>query len=222
MIRVLLADDQALVRSGLRMIVDDQDDMQVVAEASDGAQAVGLVHRTSPHVVLMDIRMPIVDGIRATEQLLGLARPPRVVILTTFDLDEYVYRALAAGASGFLLKDLTPTQLVDAIRVVVAGNALLAPSTTRRLIEQFKRSRPAPEALASLSSLTERERDVLQLLADGLSNAEIAAHLFLGQSTIKTHVSNLLAKLGLRDRVQLAIFAYESGVATPGARRPSE
>jgi DNA-binding NarL/FixJ family response regulator len=215
-IRVLVADDQALVRAGFRMIVDDQEDMQVVAEAGDGAQAVGLAQRTHPDVVLMDIRMPNMDGIEATTRLCAQSSPPRVVILTTFDLDEYVYNALAAGASGFLLKDLPPPELVTAIRVVAAGEALLAPSVTRRLIELFARNRPVPEAAARLAALSARERDVLGLIARGMSNAEIAAHLLLGESTIKTHVGHLLDKLSLRDRVQLAIFAYEAGLVRPG------
>jgi DNA-binding NarL/FixJ family response regulator len=215
-IRVLLADDQALVRAGFRMIVDDQEDMQVVAEAGDGAQAVGLAGRTDPHVVLMDIRMPNMDGIEATRRLTAAASPPRVVILTTFDLDEYVYNALLAGASGFLLKDLPPAALVSAIRVVAAGDALLAPSVTRRLIEQFTRTRPAVDAAARLELLSQRELEVLRLIAGGMSNAEVARELLLGESTVKTHVGHLLDKLALRDRVQLAIFAYESGLAQPG------
>jgi DNA-binding NarL/FixJ family response regulator len=215
-IRVLVADDQALVRAGFRMIVEDQEDMQVVAEANDGEQAVGLARRTQPHVVLMDIRMPNMDGIEATRRLTSQDSPPRVVILTTFDLDEYVYNALSAGASGFLLKDLPPADLVSAIRVVAAGDALLAPSVTRRLIEQFARARPAPEAAERLEALSERELEVLRAVAQGMSNAEIAAALLLGESTIKTHVGHLLEKLELRDRVQLAIYAYESGLVQPG------
>jgi DNA-binding NarL/FixJ family response regulator len=216
MIRVLLADDQALVRAGFRMIVDDQPDMVVVAEAGDGAQAMQLAHRTHPHVVLMDIRMPNVDGLEATRKVTALEPSPRVVILTTFDLDEYVYNALTAGASGFLLKDLPPSELVASIRVIAAGDALLAPSVTRRLIDEFARSQPAADAAQQLSMLTERERDVLRLIARGHSNPEIAAALLLGESTIKTHVGRLLDKLGLRDRVQLAIYAYESGLSRPG------
>ena len=215
-IRVLLADDQALVRAGFRMIVEDQPDMQVVAEASDGEQAVGLARRTQPHVVLMDIRMPNMDGLEATKRLAAQDSCPRVVILTTFDLDEYVYTALTAGASGFLLKDLPPSELVTAIRVVADGEALLAPSVTRRLIEQFARGRLAAETARSLDALSDRERDVLRLIAQGMSNAEIAATLLLGESTIKTHVGHLLEKLAVRDRVQLAIYAYESGLIRPG------
>lgn len=214
--RVLLADDQALVRAGFRMIVEDQPDMQVVGEASDGRQALSLTARTDPHVVLMDIRMPEMDGIEATGLLTERKPRPRVVILTTFDLDEYVYNALAAGASGFLLKDLPPAELVSAIRVVAAGDALLAPSVTRRLIEQFAEGRPPERTAALLDRLSERELEVLRLIAQGRSNAEIAEALLLGHSTIKTHVGNLLEKLALRDRVQLAIFAYESGLARPG------
>ena len=215
-VRVLLADDQALVRAGFRMIIEDQDDMQVVGEAGDGQQAVHLAKRTRPHVVLMDIRMPNMDGIEATRQLAAQPEAPRIVILTTFDLDEYVYHALAAGASGFLLKDLPPAELVAAIRAVAAGDALLAPPITRRLIEQFVRRQPAPDLTRLLDALSDRELDVLRLIAQGRSNAEIADDLLLGESTIKTHVGHLLDKLTLRDRVQLAIFAYESGLAQPG------
>jgi DNA-binding NarL/FixJ family response regulator len=214
--RVLLADDQALVRAGFRMIVEDQPDMQVVGEAGDGRQAVSLAARTEPHVVLMDIRMPEMDGIEATTLITQGEPGPRVVILTTFDLDEYVHNALTAGASGFLLKDLPPDELVAAIRAVAAGDALLAPSVTRRLIEQFARARPNQQTAARLEQLSGRELEVLRLIAQGMSNAEIASALLLGRSTVKTHVGNLLEKLSLRDRVQLAIFAYESGLARPG------
>jgi DNA-binding NarL/FixJ family response regulator len=217
MIRVLLVDDQALVRGGFRMIVEDQPDMQVVAEAGDGAHAVQLARRTQPHVVLMDIRMPNMDGIEATRRITGQYPSPRVVILTTFDLDEYVYDALAAGASGFLLKDLPPAELSTAIRVVSHGDALLAPSVTRRLIERFARHKPSADAAQRLQTLSDRELEVLRLVAQGKSNAEIAATIFLGESTIKTHIGHLLAKLELRDRVQLAIYAYESGLTQPGA-----
>jgi DNA-binding NarL/FixJ family response regulator len=216
MIRVLLADDQALVRAGFRMIVDDQPDMQVVAEAGDGEQAIDLARRTQPHVVLMDIRMPNMDGIEASRRLRGQDPSPRVVILTTFDLDEYVYDALLAGASGFLLKDLPPAELVGAIRVIAAGDALLAPSVTRRLIEQFAAGRPSERAARALAALSARELEVLGLISRGLSNAEIAGALVLGESTVKTHIGHLLAKLRLRDRVQLAIYAYESGLTRPG------
>ncbi len=198
------------------MIIEDQRDMQVVAEAGDGAQAIHLASRTLPHVVLMDIRMPNLDGLQATKQLTMQESPPRVLILTTFDLDEYVFNALAAGASGFLLKDLPPTELVTAVRVVAAGDALLAPSVTRRLIEAFARYNPIAPVAQGLETLSERELDVLRLVAQGMSNAEIAATLLLGESTVKTHVGHLLGKLGLRDRVQLAIYAYESGLVRPG------
>jgi DNA-binding NarL/FixJ family response regulator len=221
MIRVLLADDQALVRGGFRMIIDDQPDMQVVAEAPDGAHAVDLATRTEPHVVLMDIRMPNMDGIEATRRLTGHTPAPKVLILTTFDLDEYVYDALTAGASGFLLKDLPPTELPSAIRVVARGDALLAPPVTKRLIEQFARHQPPAAATQQLASLSERELEVLRLVAQGKSNAEIAATIYLGQSTIKTHVGHLLAKLELRDRVQLAIYAYESRLIQPGDTAPT-
>jgi DNA-binding NarL/FixJ family response regulator len=217
MIRVVLADDQALVRGGFRMIIDDQPDMEVVGEAPDGAHAVDLAARTQPHVVLMDIRMPNMDGIEATRRLASRGPSPKVIILTTFDLDEYVYDALAAGAGGFLLKDLPPSELPSAIRVVAGGDALLAPSVTRRLIEEFVHHRPADTALERLQqTLSDRELEVLRLVAQGNSNSEIAATLFLGESTIKTHIGHLLAKLGLRDRVQLAIYAYETHLIRPG------
>ncbi len=215
-IRVLLADDQALVRAGLRMILEDQPDIQVVGEADDGEKAVGLARRTQPDVVLLDIRMPVMDGIEATRRVTEPSLPPRVVILTTFDLDEYVYDALTAGASGFLLKDVPPPELVNAVRVVAAGNALLAPSVTGRLIEHFAQSAPRAEHATCLQTLSPRELDVLLLIASGMSNAEIANSLLLGESTIKTHVGHLLDKLSLRDRVQLAIFAHESGLMRPG------
>jgi DNA-binding NarL/FixJ family response regulator len=216
MIRVLLADDQALVRGGFRMIIDDQPDMEVVAEAPDGAHAVDLAARTQPHVVLMDIRMPNMDGIEATRRLTRESPSPKVLILTTFDLDEYVYDALTAGASGFLLKDLPPAELPSAIRVVAGGDALLAPQVTRRLIEEFARHRSPAAAIELLATLSDRELEVLHLVAQGKSNSEIAATMFLGESTIKTHIGHLLAKLGLRDRVQLAIYAYESRLIRPG------
>lgn len=226
-IRVLVADDQALLRAGFRMIIDAEPDMQVVAEANDGSEALELARCTLPHVVLMDIRMPIMDGIEATRRLnatwqLGAgAAPdaPRVVILTTYDLDEYVFDALTAGASGFLLKDVPPEDLVRAIRVTAQGEALLAPSITRRLIEHFARQpRPAADS-KELSLLTEREVEVLRLLARGMSNVEIAATLFLGDSTVKTHVGHILDKLAIRDRVQAVIFAYEVGFVRAGEQR---
>jgi DNA-binding NarL/FixJ family response regulator len=221
-VRVLLADDQELIRSGLGMIIDDQADMTIVGMAEDGGQAIELATTTSPDVVLMDIRMPRMDGIEATERLTASANPPRIVILTTFDLDEYVYNALSAGASGFLLKDAPPAELVNAIRVVAAGEALLAPSATRRLIEQFARARNAAVAARGLETISERELEVLRLVAQGRSNAEIADSLIVGLSTVKTHVGRLLEKLQLRDRVQLAVYSYESGVVRPGELKRQE
>jgi DNA-binding NarL/FixJ family response regulator len=219
-IRLLLADDQALVRGGFRMILEDDPDIQVVGDADDGTMAVDLALRTAPHLVLMDIRMPKMDGIEATRAIVRDGGQTRVLILTTFDLDEYVFRALEAGASGFLVKDLPPAQLVEAVRTVAAGDALLAPSVTRRLIERFAGSLPSPASLAGLAELSAREAEVLRAIAGGMSNAEIAATLFLGETTVKTHVRHLLEKLGLRDRVQLAIFAYESGFVRPGSLDP--
>ena len=215
-IRVLVADDQALVRAGFRMIIDAEGDMCVVAEANDGRDAVELTRRTAPQVVLMDIRMPNVDGIEATRRLTASGTVPRIIILTTYDLDEYVFDALTAGASGFLLKDVPPEDLVKAIRVTAAGDAMLAPSITRRLIEQFARQRPVTPGTDRLAGLTERELEVLRHMARGLSNAEIAGRLFLGESTVKTHVGHILDKLGLRDRVQAVILAYEAGLILPG------
>ncbi len=215
MIRVLLADDQALVRSGLRMILEDQPDIVVVADAEDGVEAVELARRTEPDVVLMDIRMPNMDGIEATRRLCADSAHTRVVILTTFDLDEYVYDALLAGASGFLLKDLPPTELASALRFAAAGNALLAPSATKLLIEQFARASSEAAAARGLQTLSEREIEVLGLVARAMSNAEIAQSLLLSQNTVKSHISHLLQKLNLRDRVQLAIYGYEAGMARP-------
>lgn len=218
-IRVLLADDQALLRAGFRMIIGAQQDMQVVGEAADGAQAVELARRLLPHVVLMDVRMPRMDGIQATGRITarGPSAAPRVVILTTYDLDEYVYDALTSGASGFLLKDTPPEDLIRAVRVAATGEALLAPSVTRRLVEQFVRQRPRQSSAAHrLQVLTDRETEVLRLVARGMSNAEIAGTLFLGESTIKTHVGHILDRLGARDRVQAVIFAYEVGLVQPG------
>jgi len=215
-IRVLLADDQAMVRAGFRMILDAEPDIDVAGEAEDGEQAAFEAKRLRPDVVLMDVRMPKLDGIEATRRVRD-ATQARVLVLTTFDLDEYVYGALRAGASGFLLKDAPPEQLVDAIRVVAAGEALLAPSVTRRVIEEFTRKPspgPPPESLAEL---TARELEVLRLVARGLSNAEIAAKLVVSDTTVKTHVAHLLRKLGLRDRIQAVVLAYESGVVQPGA-----
>ncbi len=219
-ITVVVADDQRLVRSGFRVILDDEPDMRVVGEAADGRTAVDVVRRRRPDVVLMDIRMPELDGLRAAGEILTGPPPhPAVLMLTTFDRDEYVYEALRVGASGFLLKDAPADRLLDAVRVAAAGDALLAPSVTRRLIADFARSsRPAPGAVPdALSELTERELEVLRLMARGLSNSEIAAELVLGENTIKTHVARVLRKLGLRDRVQAVVLAYESGLVAPDA-----
>jgi DNA-binding NarL/FixJ family response regulator len=216
-VSVLIADDQALVRAGFRKLLEAEQGLRVVAEAADGVDAVALARQLQPDVVLMDIRMPRLDGLEATRRLLDGPTRTRVVMLTTFDLDEYVFDALTAGASGFLLKDAPPEQLIAAIQVVAGGDALLAPSITRRLIEEFVRrpaARPGPPR--QLAGLTARELEVLRLLARGLSNAEIAAELVLGEATIKTHVGNLLTKLGLRDRVQAVVLAYESGLIHPG------
>ncbi|MGI8562741.1 MAG: response regulator [Candidatus Dormibacter sp.] len=215
MIRVLLVDDQALVRGGFRMILRAEPDIEVVGESADGSQAVAAVAALKPHVVLMDVRMPVLDGIEATRRILGGDGGARVLILTTFDLDEHVYDALEAGASGFLLKDISPEQLAQAVRVVAGGDALLAPSVTRRLIGQFARRQPPPDAAARLSSLTERELEVLRQLARGLSNQEIAQALFVSETTVKTHVAHVLDKLDLRDRVQAVIFAYEARLVEP-------
>jgi DNA-binding NarL/FixJ family response regulator len=217
-IRVAIADDQALVRAGFRMIVGAQPDMEVTGEAADGREAVALVRRTRPDIVLMDVRMPEVDGLEAARQVLAGPEPrPRVVMLTTFDLDEYVYSALRAGASGFLLKDVSPEKLVAALRMVATGDALLAPSITRRLVERFARpSTAAGIDGARLARLTDREVEVLEHLARGLSNAEIAERLCLSDATVKTHVSRILPKLELRDRAQAVVFAYESGLIQPG------
>jgi DNA-binding NarL/FixJ family response regulator len=209
-IKVALADDQALVRTGFRLIVQSQPDMEVVGEAADGREAIALVQRQSPDVVLMDIRMPNLDGIAATKQV---STQTKVIILTTFELDEYVFDALAAGASGFLLKAAPPEDLIKAIRVVAQGEALLAPSITRRLIEEFgKRPERMPSKSKELETLTDREQEVLKEVAKGLTNAEIAAHLHVSETTVKTHVAHLLDKLELRDRVQAVILAYESGL----------
>ncbi|MBE2320563.1 response regulator transcription factor [Solirubrobacter sp. CPCC 204708] len=219
-IRVLICDDQSLVRAGFRLVLENHADLKVVGEASNGEEAIHSAGRLQPDVVLMDIRMPVLDGIASTREITA-RHPARVLVLTTYDLDEYVYDALRAGASGFLLKDSPPRQLVDGIRAVAAGEALLAPTVTRRLIAEFARVRPAGGVRpAALDELTPREFDVLRLLARGLSNAEIADQLVLSDTTIKTHVAHILAKLGLRDRVQAVVLAYESGLVTPG--RPPE
>jgi DNA-binding NarL/FixJ family response regulator len=216
----MIADDQALVRAGFRMILDAEDDLEVVGEAADGLAAVDAARRLEPDVVLMDIRMPELDGIEATRRVLAGAGDDaavRVLMLTTFDLNEYVYDALRAGASGFLLKDVPPEQLAAGIRVVAQGEALLAPSITRRLIQEFAAAAPvAPRPPPGLDELTAREREVFGLVARGLSNAEIAAELVVSETTVKTHVARLLMKLGLRDRVQAVVLAYESGIAIPG------
>ena len=215
-IRVLVADDQSLVRAGFRLVLENHPGLEVVGEAANGNQAVHSAGRLAPDIVLMDIRMPELDGIAATRQITA-RHPTRVLVLTTYDLDEYVYDALQAGASGFLLKDTPPAQLADGIRAVAGGEALLAPSVTRRLIEEFARIGPARRPRpAELDELTAREREVFGLVARGLSNAEIAAALVVGDTTVKTHVARLLAKLGLRDRVQAVVLAYESGVVAPG------
>jgi DNA-binding NarL/FixJ family response regulator len=220
-IRVLLADDQALVRSGFRMLVETQPDMEVVAEAADGRQAVAEAMRTRPDVVLMDVRMPHVDGIEATRTVTdpGTGLDSRVLILTTYDLDEYVFQGLRAGASGFLLKDVDPEELVRAIRLVAEGESLLSPSVTRRLIEHFVRTPEVPTTPPpEVAVLTEREREVLALIGRGLSNGEIAQRLFLSMATVKTHVNRVFSKLGLRDRVQAVVLAYETGMVRPGER----
>ena len=221
-IRLLLADDQELVRTGFRLILNAEPDLDVVGEASDGSQAVDEAARLHPDVVLMDVRMPGVDGIDATRRLGRLTpTPPRVLMLTTFDLDQYVYDALRAGASGFLLKDAPAAQLVDAIRVIAAGDALLAPTITRRMIAEFAR-RPMPTDEPALSQLTGRELEVLKLIARGYSNAEIASQLYISDATVKTHVKRVLQKLDLRDRVQAVVVAYETGLVVPGDTNPTD
>jgi DNA-binding NarL/FixJ family response regulator len=212
-IRVLVADDEELVRTGLRLILNTEPDIEVVAEASNGRNAVEMATALQPDVVLLDIRMPELDGLEVTRLLIGGGSTSRVVILTTFDLDQYVYDALRAGASGFLLKDAPAHQLITAVRAAAAGDALLAPSVTRRLITEFARRGPRVAPLA-VQALTDRELEVLRLLARGLSNAEIAAELYIGEGTVKTHVARLLTKLGVRDRVQAVVLAYQSGLAS--------
>ena len=217
--RVALVDDQPLIRTGLRTMLEHGGDMEIVGEADDGEKAVALVQRARPDVVLMDIRMPVLDGIQATRRITSdpaLGRV-RVLVLTTFDLDDYVYAAIRAGASGFLLKDARPEDILSAVRVVAAGEALLAPSVTRRLIEEFaRRPEPAPEPAPELAALTEREREVLALVGRGLSNAEIAERLYVSPATAKTHVSHIMTKVYARDRAQLVVMAYESGLVRPG------
>jgi DNA-binding NarL/FixJ family response regulator len=216
-IRVLLVDDQALVRSGFRMILEAREDIDVVGEAENGREAVELAATTHPDVILMDVRMPEVDGVEATRRILDSGSAARVLILTTFDLDEYVVRAIRAGASGFLLKDVRPAELVDAIRVVAAGEALLAPTVTRRLLDRFARTLEDETPPVALGELTDRELEILGLVARGLSNAEIAERLVVSETTVKTHVSSVLRKLHLRDRVQAVIAAYDAGLVRPAA-----
>ena len=227
MIRVLLADDQSLIRAGFKILLEVADDIEVIGEATDGAQAVALARSERADVVLMDIRMPGTDGLEATRQIAAdedLAGV-KVIMLTTFESDEYVYQAIRAGASGFLLKDVTAERLFDAVRVIAAGEALLAPAVTRRLISEFSRIRPRqatpPTAMAALRELTPRETEVLRLIAEGLSNPEIAARLVVTEETVKTHVSRVLGKLGLRDRTQAVVTAYESGLVVPRSRESS-
>ncbi len=215
MIRVLVADDQALVRSGFRMILDERPDLELVGEAENGAQALELAKELDPDVILMDVRMPELDGVEATKRLVAAGTRARILVLTTFDLDEYIYASIRAGASGFLLKDVQPDELADAIRVVAAGNSLFGPAATQRLLDRFA-ERNEPTQLRSLDALTDREHEILELLAHGLSNAEIAERLYLSETTVKTHVSAVLRKLGVRDRVQAVIAAYEAGIARAG------
>jgi DNA-binding NarL/FixJ family response regulator len=219
-IGVLIADDQALVRAGFRMILEAEQDLSVVAEAKDGAEAVEATRRARPEIVLMDIRMPAMDGLEATRRIMAAtSRPPRVLMLTTFDLDEYVFEALHAGASGFLLKDVPPEQLVAGIRTVAEGDSLLSPSITRRLIESFVREQRRAQRPPQIDELTARELEIFGLVARGLSNAEIAGHLVVSSTTVKTHVARVLAKLGLRDRIQAVVLAYETGIVQPGQDR---
>jgi DNA-binding NarL/FixJ family response regulator len=216
MITVLIVDDQAMVRGGLRLILEAEDDINVIAEAENGEEGVRLARRETPDVVLMDVRMPVMDGLEATQQIAEQTESTRVIVLTTFDLDEYVYGALRNGASGFLLKDADGDQLVEAVRVIASGDALIAPSVTRRLISEFA-DRPELAEIKGFDELTEREVEVLGLIAKGLANSEIGEALFVSESTVKTHVSHILTKLQLRDRVQAVVAAYESGLATPGS-----
>ena len=223
-ISVVVADDQTLVRAGFRMILDSRDDIEVVGEAADGSAAVAVVADRQPDVVLMDVRMPVVDGIEATRRIVASGAPTRIIMLTTYDLDEYVYAALAAGASGFMLKDVRPAELAEGVRVVARGDALLAATVTRRLLDRFAPTLPDPRGRPRegpeerlLDQLTDREAEVLHLVATARSNSEIAAELKVSEATVKTHVSALLRKLGLRDRVQAVVFAYQTGIVTPGS-----
>jgi len=215
-IRVLVVDDQPLVRSGFRMVLEERADLELVGEAADGLEALGLARELDPDVILMDVRMPNLDGVEATRRLVDSGTRARILVLTTFDLDEYVYAAIKAGASGFLLKDVEPAELVDAVRVVAAGNSLFGPEATERLVARFAQQ-PTADAARSLDALTDREREILRLLATGLSNAELAEQLFVSEATVKTHVSSVLRKLGVRDRVQAVIAAYDAGLVQPGA-----
>ncbi len=215
-IRVLIVDDQEMVRAGFGALLNAQPDIEVVGQAGDGAQAITAAAELRPDVILMDVRMPVMDGLAAAREILSVPDAPRVIMLTTFDLDDYVYAALRAGASGFLLKHSTPDELAGAVRVVAAGDALLAPSVTRRLVEDFTRAQPA--TTVAPDKLTPRETDVLRLVARGLSNRQIAAELVLAEQTVKSHVSSMLTKLDLRDRAQAVVYAYESGVVVPGPR----
>jgi DNA-binding NarL/FixJ family response regulator len=219
---ILLVDDQPMLRMGYRMVLDAQPDLSVVGEAENGLEAIELTSRLHPNVVLMDVRMPVIDGVQATERIVASGSRSRIIILTTFDLDEYAYGALRAGASGFLLKDVPPPDMLSAIRAVATGDAVVAPSVTRRLLAQFARHLPGPEqppdrADQRVESLTPRERELLVEVARGLSNAEIAERLVVSEATVKTHVGSILAKLGLRDRVQIVVFAYETGLVRPSA-----
>jgi DNA-binding NarL/FixJ family response regulator len=219
-IRVLLADDQELVRDGFRMILDHEDDIDVVGEASDGRQALDLAKRLLPHIVLMDVRMDVMDGLEATRRIMQSGVETRVLILTTFDVDEYVYEALRAGASGFLLKDVSAAQLVDGVRVIAGGEALLAPSVTRRLLERFTPQLPTVDRTlaAAIESLSPRELEILRLLASGFSNAELAVHFFVSEATVKTHLTHVFRKLQVRDRVQAVIAAYDVGLVRPAVQ----
>jgi len=218
MIRVLLVDDQALVRAGFRMVIDSQDDLTVVGEAGDGLAAIELVARCRPDVVVMDVRMPVMDGIEATRRITAIEPAPKVVVLTTFDLDEHALQAIRAGASGFLLKDAPPEEMLQALRTVHAGDAVIAPSTTRRLLDHLAPPAADPAAVRAVAGLTEREREVLTAMARGWSNGEIAERFVLADGTVKTHVGRILAKLGVRDRVQAVVLAFDAGLVRPGGQ----